>query len=227
MTLAATSNDDGRSALVASLNRGGKAEKTTATASATQEMSDRFLKLLVTQLKNQDPMNPMENAELTSQLAQMSTVEGITRLNTTLSALSRTSQMLQGAGLVGRSVLAEGNNLELVASGAVGGIELASAADSVKVTIKDKDGSTVRVLDLGKQEGGLTRFVWDGRSTAGVPQAAGGYSFSVTATAGGKAVTSTSYGLGNVLSVTMNGAHVEAEIKGLGSMTLDKVRQIY
>ena len=227
MAVTSTTNDDGRSALVASLNRGSNTEKSTTTTSATQEMSDRFLKLLVTQLKNQDPMNPMENAELTSQLAQMSTVEGISKLNTTLSALSRTSQMLQGASLVGHSVLAEGNNLELTTSGAVGGIEFASAADSVKVTIKDEDGNTVKVLDLGKQESGLARFVWDGKSTSGTLQEAGSYSFSVTATAGGKAVTTTSYGLGSVLSVAMNDSDIEAEVSGLGSMTLDKIRQVY
>lgn len=227
MAVTSTTNDDGRSALVASLNRGGNTEKSTTTTSATQEMSDRFLKLLVTQLKNQDPMNPMENAELTSQLAQMSTVEGISKLNTTLSALSRTSQMLQGASLVGHSVLAEGNNLELTTSGAVGGIEFASAADSVKVTIKDEDGNTVKVLDLGKQESGLARFVWDGKSSTGTLQEAGSYSFSVTATAGGKAVTTTSYGLGSVLSVAMNDSDIEAEVSGLGSMTLDKIRQVY
>ena len=227
MAVTSTTNDDGRSALVASLNRGSNTEKSTTTTSATQEMSDRFLKLLVTQLKNQDPMNPMENAELTSQLAQMSTVEGISKLNTTLSALSRTSQMLQGASLVGHSVLAEGNNLELTTSGAVGGIEFASAADSVKVTIKDEDGNTVKVLDLGKQESGLARFVWDGKSSTGTLQEAGSYSFSVTATAGGKAVTTTSYGLGSVLSVAMNDSDIEAEVSGLGSMTLDKIRQVY
>ncbi len=227
MAVTSTTNDDGRAALVASLNRGGNTGKSTDSASATQEMSDRFLKLLVTQLKNQDPMNPMENAELTSQLAQMSTVEGISKLNTTLSALSRTSQMLQGASLVGHSVLAEGNHLELTTSGAVGGIALASAADSVKVTIKDGDGNTVKVLDLGKQDSGLARFIWDGKSTSGVLQQAGSYSFSVSATAGGRAVTTTSYGLGSVLSVAMKDDGIEAEVSGLGSVTLDKIRQVY
>jgi flagellar basal-body rod modification protein FlgD len=129
--------------------------------------------------------------------------------------------------LVGHTVLAEGSNLELSSSGAVGGIELASAADSVKVTIKDGDGNTVKVLDLGKQDGGLVRFVWDGKNTTGTLQETGSYSFSVTATAAGKAVTATNYGLGSVLSVAMNDSDIEAEIKGLGSMTLDKIRQVY
>lgn len=83
-----------------------------AAAGSAAELSDRFLKLLVTQLKNQDPMNPMENAELTTQLAQMSTVEGVNRLNDTMDGLAaqfRASQVLQGSALLGRAVLAEAN----------------------------------------------------------------------------------------------------------------------
>ncbi len=228
MAVTSVSSDDGRSALVAALNKGNAANTTTTTTSATEEMSDRFLKLLVTQLKNQDPLNPMDNAELTSQLAQMSTVEGISKLNTTLSELSRTSQMLQGASLVGHSVLAEGNNLELTDAGAVGGVNLASKADSVKVTISDSDGSPVRVLDLGKQDGGLIRFVWDGKNTSGVLQENGSYSFKVSATAAGTAVDTTTYGMGSVLSVSLNdSSSMEAEVSGLGVLTLDKIKQVY
>jgi flagellar basal-body rod modification protein FlgD len=227
MSVSAVSNDDGRAGLVAALNKGNTASATT-TASASQEMSDRFLKLLVTQLKNQDPMNPMENAELTSQLAQMSTVEGISKLNTTLAEMSRTSQMVQGASLVGRSVLAEGDNLELTASGAVGGINLDSMADSVKVTVTDASGNTVRVLDLGKQDGGLVRFVWDGKDTAGTLLQNGSYSFKATATADGLPVTASTYGLGSVLSVSLNDLNgMDVEVSGLGVLTLDKIKQVY
>ncbi len=226
MAVSAVSNDDGRASLVAALNKGATTSATTA--SASQEMSDRFLKLLVTQLKNQDPMNPMENAELTSQLAQMSTVEGISKLNTTLAEMSRTSQMVQGASLVGRSVLAEGSNLELTASGAVGGINLDSMADSVKVTVTDASGNTVRVLDLGKQDGGLVRFVWDGKDTAGSLLANGSYRFKATATADGLPVTAATYGLGSVLSVSLNELNgMDVEVSGLGVLTLDKIKQVY
>jgi len=76
-------------------------------------------------------------------------------------------------------------------------------------------------------QSGLARFVWDGKSSTGTLQEAGSYSFSVTATAGGKAVTTTSYGLGSVLSVAMNDSDIEAEVSGLGSLTLDKIRQVY
>src|SRR6187402_1594564 len=72
------------------------------------DSEQRFLKLLVTQLNNQDPLNPMENAELTSQLAQMSTVSGIEKLNSTLSGLvsqTGSNQVLQAASLIGYNVL--------------------------------------------------------------------------------------------------------------------------
>lgn len=226
MTVSAATNDDGRASLVAALNQGGGAGS--ATPSAAQELSDRFLKLLVTQLKNQDPMNPMENAELTSQLAQMSTVEGISKLNTTLVEMSRASQMAQGASLVGRSVLAQGDHLELTSAGAVGGIDLASMADSVKVTVFDANGSAVRTLDLGKQDGGLIRFVWDGKNAAGTQLPAGAYSFQVTASAAGKAVDATSYGMGSVLSVALNdGNGMDVEVSGFGVLGLDKIKQVY
>jgi len=201
----------------------------TATSS-TQEMSDRFLKLLVTQLKNQDPMNPMENAELTMQLAQMSTVEGVNKLNDSLDALNaqyRASQVIQGASLVGHQVLAEGDVLKLSNSAAVGGLVLDNKADSVKVNIYDSAGGLVKTLDLGDQDAGLVRFVWDGTNAAGTTLADGNYTYQVQATASGKDVTSTTYALGQVLSVALNGDAMDVEVSGLGNMALNQIRQIF
>lgn len=226
MSISAVSTDN--ASLVASLNPGTSGGATT-TASA-QEMSDRFLKLLVTQLKNQDPMNPMENAELTSQLAQMSTVEGITKLNDSMDSLSgmfRSSQVIQGAALVGRQVLAEGDVLTLGAAGAVGGVELAGKADSVRIKVLDAGGATARVLDLGAQEAGLVRFVWDGKDAGGNALAIGQYSFAVEAAAAGEKVAFTPYGLGSVQSVSLNDSGMEAEVSGLGVRAFEQIRQIY
>lgn len=210
--------------LVAGLNGRG------AGAGAVQEMSDRFLKLLVTQLKNQDPMNPMENAELTMQLAQMSTVEGINKLNDGLAALNdqyRATQVIQGAGLVGRNVLAAGEDLSLGPAGAVGGAELEAAADSVRVQVLDRTGMLVQTLDLGRQPAGLARFVWDGKDHQGVPQPQGEYAFRVLASADGRSVPHTAYSLGTVMSVALQGAGMEVEVAGLGSRSLAQIRQIY
>lgn len=224
MTVAATQSSYAAEA-AAALN----ARAATSTSSV-QEMGDRFLTLLVTQLKNQDPMNPMENAELTMQLAQMSTVEGVNKLNDSLDALNAqflASQVIQGASLVGHQVLAEGDYLPMSNAAAVGGIALDGKADSVKVDIFDASGNLVKSLDLGKQDEGLVRFVWDGKDTAGNALADGDYSFQATATAGGKDVAATPYALGQVMSVALKNGAMEVEVSGLGNMSMDQIRQIF
>ena len=224
MAVAAVSNP--QTDLVGALN--GSTSK--ASQTTVEEMSDRFLKLLVTQLKNQDPMNPLENAELTQQLAQMSTVEGINKLNdglATLNAQFKASQVIQGASLVGRSVLAEGEALKLTAAGGVGGADLETSADSVKVQILNGNGVVVQTLDMGKQPAGLMRFAWDGTDSNGLRQPDGEYSFKVLATADGKSVTHTAYALGSVMSVALNGDLMDVEISGLGNRGMDQIKQIF
>src|SRR6478735_11728176 len=111
--------------LISSFNQAGK--KT----SATEGLQDRFLKLLVTQMQNQDPLNPMDNAQVTTQLAQISTVSGVDKLNQTLNTMSSSflaAQSLQASGLIGRSVLAPGNDVMLQAGGGAGGIQLTQPA---------------------------------------------------------------------------------------------------
>ena len=93
-----------------------------AAADATMT-SDRFLKLLVAQMKNQDPLNPMDNAQVTSQMAQINTVTGIDKLNSTVAGLSAQfmqMQAMQGASLVGHDVIVAGNKLDVDAPSAVG-----------------------------------------------------------------------------------------------------------
>jgi len=197
---------------------------------ATEEMSDRFLKLLVTQLKNQDPMNPMENAELTMQLAQMSTVEGINKMNATLDGLAgqfRAGQALQGAALVGRQVMAQGDALALTAAGAAGGLGLDNAADSVRVRVMNDAGVVLRDLELGGMQAGFNRFVWDGLDASGAPAPLGDYRFQVIASAAGNPVGVAPYALGSVLSVALRGDGIDMEVSGLGMRGLDQVRQIF
>jgi flagellar basal-body rod modification protein FlgD len=226
MAITATQNEISASVL-ASIN--GKAT-TASKAGSSEELSDRFLKLLVTQLKNQDPMNPMENAELTTQLAQMSTVEGVSKLNTSLEGLVsqyKTSQAMQGAALVGRQVMAEGNTLTLNSAGAAGGINLAAAADSLKVKVFDDGGMHIQTLDVGEQPAGLVKFVWDGKNSSGETQAEGNYSFKVEANAKENAVAATSYAIGNVLSVSLNDSDMGVEVSGVGERNLNQIRQIF
>ena len=199
------------------------------TSAAGNDAQDRFLKLLTTQLKNQDPLNPLDNAQMTSQLAQISTVDGITKLNATLQGLvssSARSQMLQAASLVGHSVLVPGSGLSLSQGLAVGGLELAGPADSVVATIKDANGLTLRTLDLGAQASGTHTFSWDGKSDSGAAAADGSYSVSFAAKQGAKAVNASALELAQVTSVAQTGATVSLNIGAKGMIGLADVKQI-
>ncbi|MDP2834591.1 MAG: flagellar hook assembly protein FlgD [Pseudomonadota bacterium] len=203
---------------------------TAVSGSSAAEISDRFLKLLVTQLKNQDPLNPMDNAEITSQMAQLSTVEGINKMNDSIASLTtqyRATQALQGASLIGRQVLAEGAQLDLGSAGAAGGVDLATKADKVAVAVLNGDGKVVRSLDLGSLDAGLSRFAWDGLDASGNRMAQGTYRFEVTATAAGNNVDATPYSLAQVQSVSMDSTGLNVELSVLGSLSLDKIKQIF
>lgn len=199
-----------------------------STSSANSEQ--RFLKLLVTQLNNQDPLNPLDNAELTSQLAQMSTVSGIEKLNTALQSLlsqSSANQTLQAASLIGRTVLVPGNQVALAdGKAAPFGIDLQGAADSVKATVVDAAGNVVRTFDLGAQSEGVKPMSWDGKNDLGVQLADGAYTIKVSATAGDNAVTANALILSGVDSVAQNGTGVILNLSNGGTASLSGVKQI-
>jgi len=160
-------------------------------SASAQEQSDRFLKLLVTQMQNQDPLNPLDNSQVTSQMAQISTVSGIQTLNSTVSGLNSQFlqlQTMQGAGLVGHDVALQGSTLRQRNGVGDGGFELASPADSVKVQVTTPDGTVVNTIDLQTQTAGRHSFNWN------VPASLQGtkLSFKVLATAGAATVPSVS-----------------------------------
>jgi flagellar basal-body rod modification protein FlgD len=190
---------------------------------------DRFLRLLITQLKNQDPLNPLDNAQLTSQLAQISTVQGIEKLNATLSGLSGSfdaGQSLQAANLVGRQVIVSGNALELDATGANGAFSLPQTVDRLTVTVTDAAGTVVHRVELGAQPAGMQVFTWDGLSDSGAPAVAGTYHFSIAAAADGKPVTAETLSVGRVDGVTRGTEGTFLNVGSLGSKTLADVKRI-
>lgn len=222
MTVSAVQNDSG---LLAALGQSAAGQ-----AGGIKSVEDRFLKLLVTQLRNQDPMNPMENAELTMQLAQMSTVEGINNLNGSLAALLdsyRNSQTLQAATLIDRQVLVDGDYIQLAGGLGGGAVELQQAADQMRVDILDAHGQAVRSLDLGQSPAGLQRFAWDGLDAFGKPVADGVYRFAVSASRAGERVEGTALSLDRVSSVVTQGGQVRIGLYGSGERGLDQVRQIF
>lgn len=215
------------------VNSATSAQTAAAAATATSQAGitqDRFLKLLVTQMKNQDPLNPMDNAQVTSQMAQLSTVTGIDKLNATVQALSSSmasAQSLQAASMIGHAALVPGSEIDLLKGNSDAAVELTQPADKVTVTISDSKGNVVRTLQLGAQDSaGIVGFKWDGMNDSGVAVEDGAYKFTVKATLDGKSSSPTtlSYGLVNSVSLTSAGALLN--MGSLGEVGLDAVRQI-
>ncbi len=205
---------------------------TKSEAKKTEDAQDRFLKLLVTQMKNQDPLNPLDNAQVTSQLAQLSTVSGIEKLNTTVAGLEtsyQTSQALQSANLIGHGVLVPGNSVNLNEGRAVFGVELSEPADNVKVVIRDAGNRAVHTQELGPQEVGSKPLAWDGLDDQGKKVADGKFKFEVVATRGGKVLddkVASGLSFGQVNSVSSGAQGVKLNVQEMGAVELSLVRQI-
>lgn len=214
------------SALNASQTTSTLASSNAATAASDANASqDRFLKLLVAQLNNQDPMNPMDNAQMTSQMAQINTVTGIQQVNETLKSMSSqfaSLQVLQGSAMVGREVLIESNSLQRVDGVASGAIDLAGRADAVKVDILSPGGQVLDSFNLGALEAGRHHFNWDASSYQGT----GAPSFKVTATQGDAPVSSTSMARDKVVSVGSENGAMTVQLQGRGSVAYSSVKAI-
>jgi flagellar basal-body rod modification protein FlgD len=226
MVNATTSTTDA-AALFASMNAAASPATAASSAADTQ---DRFLKLLVTQMKNQDPLNPMDNAQVTSQMAQLSTVTGIDKLNVTLKALSdsmTSSQSLQAASMIGHGALVAGNSIDLSGGAGLGGFELTQPVDSARVSIYDQAGALVRSIDMGAQPAGIAKWQWDGKDGAGNDMADGSYTFKVNTTQGTTSVAATSLQFGMVNSVTQNTQGVALSVGQLEGIALSQIKQIF
>lgn len=144
-----------------------------------------FMKLLVAQLKNQDPLNPMDSREMITQLATLTSVERLTSLDQSLGLLrAETTGMagMQATSLIGRKVTADANHLTLNAGGqAQATFTLTTPAKNVTVSIRDSAGNTVRTLELVDRGAGLHTFQWDGTDATGQRVADGTYGFALSA----------------------------------------------
>ncbi len=162
----------------------------TTSVSSMGEQQDRFMKLLVAQLQNQDPMNPMESAEMTSQMAQINTVTGIEKLNTTMTQMLSTfnaGQAVQAAGLIGHEILASGRSMAFDGSTpATAALDLENAASSVLVNIYDAKGALVNQVALQEQAAGTVSFSWDGKLADGSTAPAGNYTVTAQGVVDGK-----------------------------------------
>ncbi|MGM3159994.1 flagellar hook assembly protein FlgD [Dickeya undicola] len=198
--------------------------------STSADLQNSFLTLLVAQLKNQDPTNPMDNNQLVSQLAQLNTVSGIEKLNTTLGSIStqiNSNQSIQAASLIGHGVLVPGTKV-LVGNETTTpfGVELENAAENVTVNITDSSGKVVRSMELGSLSAGVHAYSWDGKASDGTAAPDGAYTISVSATSNGtqQVVEALNYAYVNGVVTNSSGALLDLGLSG--QSTLDNVRQI-
>ncbi|WP_340607650.1 flagellar hook assembly protein FlgD [Xenorhabdus bharatensis] len=201
----------------------------------SNDIKDNFLNLLVAQLKNQDPTNPMQNNELTTQLAQISTVEGIEKLNKSLGAVigqMEGNQAMQTTQLIGRKVMIPGDKILTGSSEDKGisvstfGFELARPAEHVKVTIRNKNGVVVREIEFKSVQNGIHKVNWDGKDADGKEVENNAYSFTVSASYRDQALVTLPLVAAEVNGVTRGEDGTKLDLGLAGTVTMDKVRQI-
>ncbi len=216
------------------------AKKKEVVAGSVDADQDKFMTLLITQMKNQDPMNPLDNAQITSQLAALSTVTGVNKLNTTLESLKssyQSSEALQAANMIGHGVLVPGGKVQLVDGKAIMGVDVASAADQVDLIITDPStGKDVQTISLGAQQPGVVPIAWDGVPDATRLDAAGKpvtlkngeYLIRVVAHRGEDVLKdATALSFDSVASVTTSAKDgVKLNLASQGSVALADIRQI-
>jgi flagellar basal-body rod modification protein FlgD len=203
----------------------GTSASTSAATRNEAGSADRFLKLLVTQMQNQDPLNPLDNAQVTSQMAQINTVTGIEKLNQTVAALTRQfvqMQAVQGASLVGRAVTLQGDRVSVEGGRGVAGFELDGTADRVKVEILNPAGRVVDTLELGALSAGRHGFEW---AAEGVADGAN-HRFRVIASAGAAAVPATPLMRDRVEAVSLGGDQLTLETRHSGLVDYAAVKAI-
>lgn len=188
-----------------------------------------FLRLMTEQLKNQDPLKPLEGTQMLGQLAQFSTVQGIENMQNALGAVAtvmESDQTLRAAALVGHDALVEAGTLDLAAGAGVNGEVVATSAGPIQIEIVDSSGQVVRRMPAEATAAGAVSYAWDGRTAAGAAAPAGRYT--VRATAGtGEATESLAVRVAaRVESVSIEATGLTLNLAGLGSHPLSAVRRI-
>jgi len=207
-------------------------DKTKKTAEKTNTLGqDAFMQLLVTQMSNQNPLNPQDNSAFVAQLAQFSSVEGITKMNTQMENMAssfQSSQALQASALVGREVMIPTDKTMVQSGGSVAGsIDVASATSQLTLNVYNTAGALVDQQIMGSAPSGSNKFTWDGKDGNGNPVPAGTYTFKATALVDGKAVAQATNLPANVNSVTLGaGGAMTLNVEGIGAVSLADVKEI-
>ena len=190
-----------------------------------------FLKLMTTQLMNQDPLQPMENGEFLAQMAQFSTVSGITEMNDSIQNLSesyRSQQLMQASGLINKSALVEGSFAELdPVKGLSGAFMIDKATDGTQIVIKNLQGEIVHTEQLGIKFPGMHEFKWDGITDDGYPAQPGQYLVEPVALDNGEPYIPTTLVYANVNAIsTSPTGELLLEVAGVGNLPFNNVYRV-
>ena len=203
---------------------------TTQAASQTLDQSD-FLQLMTAQLKNQDPFSPVDNTQMVAQMAQFSSVAGISQMNTTLSQIADklgATSTSDALSYVGKNVLTAGSVAYPNTSGGVqGAVQLANDASDVNVAISDANGNVLKTMSLGAQTAGTVTFNWDGTTDAGASAGSGPFTISTYAANNGTTVTSQPLVWAPVAAVSMpSSGEAQLTLPGIGQVPVSDVVQV-
>ena len=191
-----------------------------------------FLRLMVAQVQNQDPLEPQQNGEFIAQLAQFSANDGITNMQKSLEQLANTmqsSQALQASSLVGHKVLVDSSTIALEKTGeSKVQVEVPEGVNTLKAYIYSKSGELVKTIPLNDAKSGVHVFSWDGTNDGGQRLEEGEYKVKVNAMQAGQEVALNTMTTANVNSVSFGlyGAGMTLNVSGIGPITLDRIRQI-
>jgi len=202
---------------------------TTSNGTSAADLSKNFLKMLTVQLQNQDPMNPMDNAAMTSQLAALNQVDGINKLNTSVTALvaqMQSANFMNLSSSVGKTALAEGSKIYFSGRAVGMAAKLDTPAASLKAVIRDSNSQIVNQFDFGPTPIGMTDFIWDGGNDAGKQVASGLYTLELTATdTQGKTSSPASYVGAMVASIGQEGSDMKVGLSdGRNILSTDIVK---
>ena len=214
------------------IGRTGASTPTVAPAGSGQTLGQAdFLKLMTAQMQNQDPFNPVDNTQMVAQMAQFSSLSGISEMNSTLKSIADKltgTSANDALAYVGKTVLTQGDTaFGRTTGGIAGAVDIDSAASDLKVSIQDQSGNVLKTLDLGAQTKGTVNFDWDGKTDAGADAGAGPFKVVSTANANGATVATHTLVWAPVTSVSMpsSGSPV-LNVAGIGNVDLSAVRQI-
>jgi len=220
--------------MVNPVGSGTSANGTSDTDSASQASLRQkdFLRLMVAQVKNQDPLSPSANGEFLSQLAQFSTNDGINNMQASIEKLAtslQSNQALQASALVGRQVMIDGDKMSLGSEGGTkASFNMVAGLSNLKASIYSESGELIKTISIGQPALGNQDVSWDGTNEKNERVAAGKYKIEVSGLYNGKEATVNTTISANVDSVTLgqNGEGLKLNVAGVGSITLDKVKQI-